>query len=901
MTTGRKSSTDPSSSAVDPLVHLSHTLTRHQNHLVNLYTSLGYPDPKNLASTKISDLHIGILDTIQNQAKEAEREVLELTIKSKELRDQIKSLRIRLKNHHHHIQHHFKDSSILILQDEEEMEGMDEENAEKEALFPRIERLQRIEAELLKVKADREIRIENLIKGLENYSSTLGHQFIKDKISGCGQPSLKKDLNDYFGTDLSLEFIDRLEKELEACEVELIRKNQLLEDHINEIFNLWGHLNISPTQPPDPGPVTKDFSELDNFILKHLGIRDIRVTVNGDIEPVGSCEVSKIMATDENLERLRNRRNWLDDERQRREDQIQNLYDELCILWTTLGVPEEEQEEFVESWRGLSDQSIEGYRAEVMRMTKARNEHMVLFVQKERQQIIELWDQLYVCEDDRRALEIMSSEDYSEELLKAHEQKKLELMEDLKDRKRLLAILDRYFNLLKDAHELEVAEKDPNRFAKGTRGDPGKLLREEKIRKRVSKEKPKLENDLKTLIPKWENERGKPFMINGSRFLEDLVIRLEQEAAAKSHAIAARSRSKGAPVTTSTVKRQQTGSQSCAASPVKRPRPESSVRPKKPPVSLMRGSSNPFGSATPRAPSRAGSVASSTTTTSHRIAPQATGSRMPVTRSMRSSSNLASAVPGTLKPNRTGSSISSYNPITPTPLCKASGQARLMKENRKPPSDLIEEDGDEDHNGQGAGEELIQACGTSRSVSAQSSCPGIPPGWPSNQINLHNSESSSKHPTIATAVTTTTGAVQAKKVYSRFDCNSLNGLGNGRPAPPLQKGTFRPRPSVMNSQPPPPSSLQLKQPSSPSSAMTKAEADRAKLPLSDIKDKNSKDGSDVFTAKSGEAEEDGQGFEKMRNFSSNTVHTSNSESIRSFIIKSDISRLNSFGSNEALQ
>lgn len=39
------------------------------------------------------------------------------------------------------------------------------------------------------------------------------------------------------------------------------------------------------------------------------------------------------------------------------------------------------------------------------------------------------------------------------------------------------------------------------------------------------------------MIPEWENERGKAFLVNGSRFLEDLVARLEQEAAGKENKV----------------------------------------------------------------------------------------------------------------------------------------------------------------------------------------------------------------------------------------------------------------------------------------------------------------------------------------------------------------------------
>lgn len=97
---------------------------------------------------------------------------------------------------------------------------------------------------------------------------------------------------------------------------------------------------------------------------------------------------------------------------------------------------------------------------------------------------------------------------------------------------------------------MQVSANDPTRLlGKGVRGDPGRLLREEKTRKRIAKEKPKvrfasitgaqfdlsqkLESDLHRIIPEWERERGQPFLVNGARFLDDLAERTAQEAAGK--------------------------------------------------------------------------------------------------------------------------------------------------------------------------------------------------------------------------------------------------------------------------------------------------------------------------------------------------------------------------------
>ena len=42
-----------------------------------------------------------------------------------------------------------------------------------------------------------------------------------------------------------------------------------------------------------------------------------------------------------------------------------------------------------------------------------------------------------------------------------------------------------------------------------------------------------LEQDLLHLIPVWEEEHSQPFLVNGSRFVEDLTMRIEAEETSK--------------------------------------------------------------------------------------------------------------------------------------------------------------------------------------------------------------------------------------------------------------------------------------------------------------------------------------------------------------------------------
>ena len=95
----------------------------------------------------------------------------------------------------------------------------------------------------------------------------------------------------------------------------------------------------------------------------------------------------------------------------------------------------------------------------------------------------------------------------------------------------LLTSIRKYFEICEEEKELAAAAMDQSRLMGRGPRDPGRLLREEKMRKRVSREKPRvcvcsyhhcnqtkveqLEQDLLLSIPTWEEENGKPFLVNG--------------------------------------------------------------------------------------------------------------------------------------------------------------------------------------------------------------------------------------------------------------------------------------------------------------------------------------------------------------------------------------------------
>lgn len=254
-----------------------------------------------------------------------------------------------------------------------------------------------------------------------------------------------------------------------------------------------------------------------------------------------------------NLARAAKKLEWLEAEKQRRELLIQELYDQLSELWAKFDVPEEEMDAFVMDHRGSTMDVIQAYQAELEKMKQLKAQHMSLFITKTRERIATLWDSLFLTDQEREAsfppffIDVSADADPNldeplptDEILASHEQMIDLLTEQVRVKAPVLKVIGRYKELLDEARQLDESASDGSRLlGRSNRGDPGRLLREEKMRKRVKIQKPKIEAELLKVIPAWEEEHGEPFTINGVRYLDDLM---EQVDGAKENANRKRTR-----------------------------------------------------------------------------------------------------------------------------------------------------------------------------------------------------------------------------------------------------------------------------------------------------------------------------------------------------------------------
>lgn len=175
-----------------------------------------------------------------------------------------------------------------------------------------------------------------------------------------------------------------------------------------------------------------------------------------------------------------------------REGHIQALYEQLEKLWRRLGVDEEDMDAFVDANKGSTEAVVREYECELERMLELKRERMGAFVQSARLEIETLWDELMMSNEECVEFVPFFEAEATEELLARHEEEIKRLKEEKRTKAPLLAMVKKHREIMEEERELAAAASDQTRLTGRGPRDPGRLLREEKMRKRVQKEKPRV-------------------------------------------------------------------------------------------------------------------------------------------------------------------------------------------------------------------------------------------------------------------------------------------------------------------------------------------------------------------------------------------------------------------------
>ena len=354
-----------------------------------------------------------------------------------------------------------------------------------------IQQLKEKHHTISKLHRERYEQVKKLVEALDSYASHLETSFVKIKLPPTA-PNAKVPPN----FDLSPTYVGKLDNEFTRVYDEYNKRVTTVSQVANEIINLWSELGTPQAQ------VDSQIVQFAYEAPEQLGLHQ------------------------DDLKRLTSKKDKLLSEKSQRERKLKELRANISGLWDRLGIEESERKQFLAANRGCGLRTINEFEDELSRLNELKRQNLHLFVEDARFKLQELWDSLYFAEEEMLDFAPAFSDVYSDALLSAHEQEIARLEALQEQRAPTLAAVDRHRTLVKERDELETNSHDASRLmakgAKGEKRDPGKLLREEKMRKRIAKELPKVEADLKKTLEGWEDEYGRPFLVHGERYLDEL-------------------------------------------------------------------------------------------------------------------------------------------------------------------------------------------------------------------------------------------------------------------------------------------------------------------------------------------------------------------------------------------
>ncbi|GAA5976333.1 hypothetical protein JCM5350_001424 [Sporobolomyces pararoseus] len=499
-------------------------LSNHSTNLTRLYSSLTL-NPSPLIDAQLSSLEEIVQTEIDKQTNLVQSLIDQERLKLVSTKGKVRDWLIALGEQ--------PTTTTTNDQQEEEEEGS--------CLEEKVERVEKVLEKLRSRISQRGEQVVRVQKELYQVRELLGNDGEGTKVkldelekldfnTQGGEGAGGRGGNRWEELDLKKERLEELEQELERCKNEIIRRQDQINICASEIFTLFTELGKRL-----PNDQQREEEELLEKVWLHLGI--------GGADKQTRLE---ILPTLKNVGMLQRQRQALEQEQTSRHELIQSTYDKLYPLWTMLGVSELEMDQFVTQWSGSTLDVIDAYQTELDRMMTLRRSNLSSFINAEREALTQLYDQLYLSHSERIARfpsltisvdpervwrddsagggggyeEEIVNENVSEELLIRHEREREKVEVEVEDARVVLERLERYFEVVQKGKDLEAAAADPTRLT--ARGSSTKLLLEERDRKRVAKEKPKLEAELRSLIPEWESKHRRLFTVDGVPFLDSL-------------------------------------------------------------------------------------------------------------------------------------------------------------------------------------------------------------------------------------------------------------------------------------------------------------------------------------------------------------------------------------------
>ncbi|XP_062560143.1 protein regulator of cytokinesis 1-like [Armigeres subalbatus] len=343
------------------------------------------------------------------------------------------------------------------------------------------------------------------------------------------------DLEPLPGTPLHMIQIS-LDRSLEFMREKLKLRHDQIDEYLFEQETLCEELGEIPRElKKDPLPSEADICEfrsyLDNLRAEKLQRfddisamrREIKIMMNLlEIVPQSDRQEELINArnfppTRYNLTELRHLHEMVRSQSEDLKENIDRIRDKLQTLWTYLAISPSIVKRF-QKYDDYTQTTYDKLFAELDRCETLRRENIQAFVDRTRVEIVQWWDKCLKSEEERSRFSTFKSDVYNEDLLTLHEMELSDLKEFYRNNEIIFQLVEQRKEMWEKMISLEQKSNDPSRY--NNRG--GKLLEEEKERKRINVQLPKIENKLLEACKRYELENKRKFTVFGE-YIEEVV------------------------------------------------------------------------------------------------------------------------------------------------------------------------------------------------------------------------------------------------------------------------------------------------------------------------------------------------------------------------------------------
>jgi len=228
-------------------------------------------------------------------------------------------------------------------------------------------------------------------------------------------------------------------------------------------------------------------------------------------------EVSTSSLSGVRLKQVEQLRSQLSTQKERSHQEATDLWEQITILWDRLDVENNERDELRRKCgdgNGIKPKHIEELKKTLTALQRLKLANLQRLTEGLRCEIIGYYEKCYYSTDERTMFTPAYDENYTEELLIEHEEELERIKTYYNDNKEMFLNVEKWNKLFVKLLEMEAKSQDPNRY--NNRG--GGLLQEEKERKKIIRQLPKIEEELFAAIEIWEEQNSKPFLVEGTRF-----------------------------------------------------------------------------------------------------------------------------------------------------------------------------------------------------------------------------------------------------------------------------------------------------------------------------------------------------------------------------------------------